>query len=83
VRADLVLISRQERETIVFVIHDIEESVQLADCVIVMSPRLATIQEEVPVLPPRPRQLDTAECLEVRDPIFAVTGISPEVGETG
>ncbi|HEY0793283.1 MAG TPA: ABC transporter ATP-binding protein [Chthoniobacterales bacterium] len=82
-RADLVSIWQQERKTIVFVTHDIEESVQLADRVIVMTPRPARIQEEVPVLLPRPRDLDTAEYLEVRDRIFAVMGMSPKVGETG
>ena len=82
-RADLVSIWQEERKTIVFVTHDIEESVQLADRVIVMTPRPAKIQEEVPVLLPRPRDLDTAEYLEVRDRIFADMGMSPKVGTTG
>jgi NitT/TauT family transport system ATP-binding protein len=82
-RADLAAIWHKERKTILFVTHDIEESVQLADRVIVMTPRPAKIQEEVPVQLPRPRDLDTAEYLEVRDRIFAALGMSPKVGATG
>jgi ABC-type nitrate/sulfonate/bicarbonate transport system ATPase subunit len=38
-RADLVRIWQQERKTILFVTHDIDEALQLADRVLVMTPR--------------------------------------------
>jgi ABC-type nitrate/sulfonate/bicarbonate transport system ATPase subunit len=44
-RTDLVRIWQSEKKTILFVTHDIEEAIQLADWVLVMSPRPATIQE--------------------------------------
>ena len=44
-RADLVRIWQSEKKTILFVTHDIEEAVQLADRVLVMSKRPATIQQ--------------------------------------
>jgi ABC-type proline/glycine betaine transport system ATPase subunit len=57
-RTDLVRIWQNEKKTILFVTHDIEEAIQLADRVLVMSPRPATIQEVVDVelsRPARPR----------------------------
>ncbi len=81
-RADLVRIWQSEKKTILFVTHDIEEAVQLADRVLVMSPRPATIQEVVDVDLPRPRHLDSPGYLEKRDRIFRVMGMSLRVGET-
>lgn len=80
-RADLVRIWQSEKKTILFVTHDIEEAVQLADRVLVMSPRPATIQEEVRIDLPRPRDLDSPGYLEKRDQIFRVMGMSLRVGE--
>jgi ABC-type nitrate/sulfonate/bicarbonate transport system ATPase subunit len=81
-RADLVRIWQSEKKTILFVTHDIEEAVQLADRVLVMSPRPATIQEVVDIDLPRPRHLDSRGYLEKRDRIFRVMGMSLRVGET-
>src|SRR5438128_4104958 len=81
-RADLVRIWQSEKKTILFVTHDIEEAVQLADRVLVMSNRPATIQEIVDVDLPRPRDLDSRGYLEKRDRIFRVMGMSLRVGET-
>ena len=63
-RADLVRIWQPERKTILFVTHDIDEAVQLADRVVVMSRRPATIQEDVEIDLPRPRDLDSAAYLQ-------------------
>jgi ABC-type nitrate/sulfonate/bicarbonate transport system ATPase subunit len=79
-RADLVRIWEQERKTILFVTHDIEEAVQLADRVLIMSRRPATIREVIEVDLPRPRDLDSAGYLEKRDRIFAAMGMSLGVG---
>ncbi len=80
-RADLVRIWQEEKKTILFVTHDIEEAVQLSDRVVVMSRRPATIQTIVPVTVPRPRDLDSHGYLETRDRIFAAMGMSLKVGE--
>ena len=79
--ADLVRIWQSEKKTILFVTHDIEEAVQLADRVLVMSNCPATIQEVVDVDLPRPRHLDSLGYLEKRDRIFRVTGMSLRVGD--
>ncbi|MBX3352269.1 MAG: ABC transporter ATP-binding protein [Phycisphaeraceae bacterium] len=79
-RSDLVSIWQRERKTILFVTHDIEEAVQLADRVLVMSRRPATIREEIVVDLPRPRDLDSPGYLKARDRIFESMGMSLRVG---
>jgi len=79
-RSDLIRIWQEERKTILFVTHDIEEAVQLADRVIVMSRRPATVQEMVAVDLPRPRDLDSPDYLRLRDRIFTCMGVSANVG---
>ncbi|MCO5053212.1 MAG: ABC transporter ATP-binding protein [Verrucomicrobiae bacterium] len=74
-RNDLIRIWQAEHKTIIFVTHDIEEAVQLADRVLVMSRRPATVQAEVTVDLPRPRDLDTSEYLATRDQIFSIMGM--------
>jgi NitT/TauT family transport system ATP-binding protein len=79
-RADLVRIWERERKTILFVTHDIEEAVQLADRVLIMSRRPATVREVIEINLPRPRDLDSPGYLEKRDRIFAAMGMSLGVG---
>jgi NitT/TauT family transport system ATP-binding protein len=81
-RADLTRIWQEEKKTILFVTHDIEESVQLADRVVVMSSRPGTIRKQVQIGLPRPRDLDSPEYLEARDEIFHTIGVSLKVGAT-
>jgi ABC-type nitrate/sulfonate/bicarbonate transport system ATPase subunit len=81
-RADLVRIWQAEKKTILFVTHDIEEAVQLADRILVMSKRPATVQEDVRIDLPRPRDLDSAGYLKKRDHIFHTMGMSLRVGES-
>ena len=81
-RTDLVRIWQSEKKTILFVTHDIEEAVQLADRVLVMSPRPGTIEKVVAIDLPRPRDLDSPGYLERRDEIFQIMGMSLRVGET-
>ena len=80
-RADLVRIWREEKKTILFVTNDIEEAVQLADTVLVMSKRPATVSLRLPIELPRPRDLDSPGYLEARDRIFSDMGMSLKVGE--
>jgi NitT/TauT family transport system ATP-binding protein len=81
-RTDLIRIWQTERKTILFVTHDIEEAVQLADRIFVMTQRPATIQKIVDVNLPRPRNLDSPDYLKTRDEIFALMGMSLRVGES-
>jgi NitT/TauT family transport system ATP-binding protein len=79
-RSDLTRIWQNERKTILFVTHDIEEAVQLADRVVVMSRRPGKIQTTVPLDLPRPRDLDSPEYLKARDAIFESMGMSLRIG---
>jgi NitT/TauT family transport system ATP-binding protein len=77
---ELLRIMQQERKTMVFVTHSIDEAVLLGDRVAVLSARPGRLREMVEVPFPRPRQMD-----EVRaDPRFAElrehiwSGLRPE-----
>ncbi len=79
-RSDLVRIWQAERKTVLFVTHDIDEAVQLADRVIVMGRRPSSIRSIVEVSLPRPRDIQSRGYLEARDQIFATMGMNPATG---
>jgi NitT/TauT family transport system ATP-binding protein len=76
VRADLIRIWQQERKTVLFVTHDIDEALQLADRVVVMGPRPSTIRLILPIELLRPRDLSAPEYLLARDRVLGVLGMS-------
>jgi NitT/TauT family transport system ATP-binding protein len=79
-RSDLIRIWQAERKTVLFVTHDIDEAVQLADRVVVMGRRPATIRSIVEVALPRPRDIQSSGYLAARDRIFAAMGMNPTTG---
>ena len=78
-RGELLRIWEAERKTIIFVTHDIDEAVQLADRVVVMSARPATIQQIVTIDIPHPRDISSARYLELRDGIFQQIGLAHRI----
>ena len=78
-RVELLRIWETEKKTIVFVTHDIEEAIQLADRVLVMSARPAKIQRVVQIDIPHPRDISSPRYLELRDGIFEEIGLAHRV----
>jgi ABC-type nitrate/sulfonate/bicarbonate transport system ATPase subunit len=78
-RAELLRIWETERKTIIFVTHDIDEAVQLADRVVVMSARPGTVQQIVNVDIPHPRDISSTRYLELRDGIFQQIGLAHKI----
>jgi NitT/TauT family transport system ATP-binding protein len=74
-RFELTQIWQRERKTVLFVTHDVDEAVQLADRVVVMGRRPSRIRALVPVEVPRPRDLDDPVCRRLRDEIFDIMGL--------
>ena len=78
-RRELLRIWTLERKTILFVTHDIEEAVQLADRVVVLSARPARVRRIVEIDIPHPRDISAPRYLELRDGIFEEIGLAHKV----
>ena len=78
-RGELLRIWREEGNTVIFVTHDIDEAVQLADRVAVMSGRPAKIQTVVNIDIPHPRDISSPRYLELRNGILEQLGLAHHV----
>jgi len=67
---ELVRLWQQQRFTCLFVTHDIEEAVYLADRIVVMTPRPGSIKTIVSVPVPRPRKRTDARLIEIRNHVL-------------
>jgi NitT/TauT family transport system ATP-binding protein len=78
-RGELLRIWQTERRTIIFVTHDIDEAVQLADRVVVLSSRPAKIQDILTIDIAHPRNMSSARYLEHRDDLLRKIGLAYNV----
>lgn len=78
-RSELLRIWNAEGNTIVLVTHDIDEAVQLADRVAVMSGRPAKIQRTVEIDIAHPRDISSQRYLELRNGIFEELGLAHRI----
>ena len=74
-RNELLRILSEERHTVVLVTHDVEEAIHLADRILVLSARPATIQAAFEVPFPHPRKLTSREVQELRVSILRELGV--------
>ncbi|MCY2959424.1 MAG: ABC transporter ATP-binding protein [Planctomycetota bacterium] len=75
-RGEILRLWQREKMTILFVTHDVDESVQLADRVVVMSPRPGRIAEIVPVNLPHPRDIGSPEYGRIKNRLYELLGVS-------
>jgi NitT/TauT family transport system ATP-binding protein len=75
-RGELLRIWQAERRTIIFVTHDIDEAVQLADRVVVLSSRPAKIEDILAIDIPHPRNMSAPRYLELRDQLLNKIGLA-------
>jgi NitT/TauT family transport system ATP-binding protein len=78
-RGELLRLWQRQRMTILFVTHDVDESLQLADRVVVMSPRPGRIAEIVPVTLEHPRDVGSAEYGRLKNRLYELLGVSHAV----
>ena len=78
-RGELLRIWQAERRTILFVTHDIDEAVQLADRVVVLSSRPARIKDILTVDIAHPRNISSPRYLELRDELLKQIGLAYEI----
>jgi NitT/TauT family transport system ATP-binding protein len=75
-RGELLRIWETERRTIIFVTHDIDEAVQLADRVVVLSSRPAKIEDILTIDIAHPRNISSPRYLELRDELMSKIGLA-------
>jgi ABC-type nitrate/sulfonate/bicarbonate transport system ATPase subunit len=78
-RGELLRIWQTERRTIFFVTHDIDEAVQLADRVVVLSSRPAQIKDVLTIDMAHPRNISSNRYLELRDELLKQIGLAYEI----
>ncbi len=75
IRIELRRILDAERHTCVLITHDVEEAIHLADRILVLSKRPATIQKTFDVDLPRPRDLASAEVARLKKAVLRELGL--------
>jgi len=77
-RNELLRVLREERHTVLLITHDVEEAIHLADRVMVLSQRPASIQASYEVRMPHPRKLSSPAVQELREAILRELGVEQE-----
>jgi ABC-type nitrate/sulfonate/bicarbonate transport system ATPase subunit len=78
-RSEIIRIWQQQKPTILFVTHDVDESIQIADRVVVLSARPGRIAEVVPIELEHPRDLGHPEYNRIKGRLFEALGVKHSV----
>ena len=76
VRNELLRILTRDRPTCLLVTHDVEEALQVADRVFVMTPRPARVASILEVPAPRPRRMSSPALAGLKERILTELGVS-------
>ena len=79
-RVDLEKMWMQKKNTILFVTHDIDEAILLADKVVILTPRPGRLKEIVKIDLPRPRNMAVKESPRFLEYRKKITKIFTEMG---
>jgi NitT/TauT family transport system ATP-binding protein len=82
-RAEMERVWQTTGKTVVFVTHDVDEALQLADRIIVLSGKPTRVLEVVTVDAPRPRAPARGDLAEQRRRLMGLLGAQAEFAETG
>ncbi len=74
-RSEIIRIWRETKKTCILVTHDVEEAVELADRIAVMTKRPATVHSVLQNDLPRPRDPDHPGFRALKDKIFGILGV--------
>ncbi len=75
-RAELIRIWGESKKTILFVTHDVDEALQLAQRIVVFTPRPGRIAEIVHVDLEHPRDIGSAKYGEIKNRLYQLLGVS-------
>jgi ABC-type nitrate/sulfonate/bicarbonate transport system ATPase subunit len=78
-RSEISSLWRRLRPTILFVTHDIDEALLLADRIVVMSARPGSIVEIVPVKIEHPRRFGEPAYVEIKRRLYRLLGLEDKV----
>lgn len=68
----LLEVWQRRQDTIIFVTHNVDEAVFLADEIVVLSRRPTRVLKSIPLELPRPRDRTSAQCNQIRRQVLAV-----------
>ena len=75
---DLLHITKSQNKTVIFVTHDIDEAVFLADKIVVMSPNPGRIKAVIPIWMLSHRDRTGGDFLQLRDNVFRIFNMKEE-----
>lgn len=74
---ELVRVWQQETKAVLFITHNIDEAIKMADRVVVMSPRPGRITEILTMTSKRPRDVDSEECVRIARHVREILHLVP------